>query len=52
MVTVIPVDNIEDVLKIALVPENRDGFLQKLRRMAISTSEKLIEGAGFSPSIV
>ncbi|HOW33931.1 MAG TPA: ATP-dependent protease LonB [Methanoregulaceae archaeon] len=52
MVTVIPVDNIEDVLKIALVPENREGFLQKLRRMAISTSEKLIEGAGFSPSIV
>jgi len=52
MVTVIPVDNIEDVLKIALVPENRDGFLQKLRRMAISTSEKLIEGAGFTPSIV
>ncbi|HQN90189.1 MAG TPA: ATP-dependent protease LonB [Methanoregulaceae archaeon] len=52
MVTVIPVDNIEDVLKIALVPENREGFLQKLRRMAISTSEKLIEGTGFSPSIV
>ncbi|MDD1706183.1 MAG: ATP-dependent protease LonB [Methanoregulaceae archaeon] len=52
LVTVIPVDNIEDVLKIALVPENREGFLKKLRNMAISTSEKLIEGSGFSPSLV
>jgi Lon-like ATP-dependent protease len=52
LVTVIPVDNIEDVLKIALVPENREGFLQKLRKLAISTSEKLIEGSGFSPSLV
>jgi Lon-like ATP-dependent protease len=52
LVTVIPVDNIEDVLKIALVPENREGFLQKLRKMAISTSEKLIDGSGFSPSLV
>jgi Lon-like ATP-dependent protease len=51
-VTVIPVDNIEDVLKIALVPENQEGFLKKLRRMAITTSEKLIEGSGFSPSAV
>jgi len=52
LVTVIPVSNIEEVLKIALVPENKEGFLQKLRKMAISTSEKLIEGSGFSPSIV
>jgi Lon-like ATP-dependent protease len=51
-VTVIPVDNIEDVLKIALVPENREGFLNKLRKMAMSTSEKLIEGPGFSPTAV
>jgi Lon-like ATP-dependent protease len=52
LVTVIPVDNIEDVLKIALVPENREGFLNKLRKMAISTSEKLIEGSGIVPSVV
>jgi Lon-like ATP-dependent protease len=51
-VNVIPVDSIEDVLKIALVPENREGFLNKLRRVAISTSGKLIEGSGFSPSAV
>ncbi|MCE5298056.1 MAG: ATP-dependent protease LonB [Methanoregulaceae archaeon] len=52
LVTVIPVDNIEDVLKIALVPENKEGFLKKLRKMALSTSEKLIESSGFSPSLV
>lgn len=32
-VTVIPVDTIEDVLTTALVPENRDGFLSKLRKI-------------------
>jgi Lon-like ATP-dependent protease len=52
VVTVIPVDNIEDVLTIALVPENREGFLNKLRKLAVSTSEKLIESTGFSPSAV
>jgi Lon-like ATP-dependent protease len=51
-VTIIPVDNIEDVLTIALVPENREGFLNKLRKLAMTTSEKLIEGTGFSPSAV
>jgi len=49
-VTIIPVENIEDVLKIALVPENREGFLNKLRKLALTTSEKLIEGSGFSPT--
>jgi Lon-like ATP-dependent protease len=49
---VIPVDNIEDVLTIALVPENREGFLNKLRKLAVTTSEKLIESTGFSPSAV
>jgi Lon-like ATP-dependent protease len=51
-VKVIPVDNIEDVLKIALVPKDREGFLDKLRRVAISTSGKLIDGSGFSPQAV
>jgi len=52
LVTVIPVDNIEDVLTIALVPENREGFLNKLRKLAVTTSEKLIESTGLSPSAV
>lgn len=43
MVTIIPVDNIEDVLKIALVPENNEGFLTKLRKMAMRSTEMLID---------
>jgi Lon-like ATP-dependent protease len=43
MVTIIPVDNIEDVLKIALVPENREGFLTKLRKMAIRSTAMIPE---------
>jgi Lon-like ATP-dependent protease len=43
MVTIIPVDNIEDVLKIALVPENTEGFLAKLRKMALRSTEMLID---------
>ncbi len=31
MVTIIPVDNIHEVLDIALVPDNRDSFLDKLK---------------------
>jgi len=35
LVTIIPIDTIDDVLKLALVPENSDGFLSKLRKMAL-----------------
>ncbi|MDD1719149.1 MAG: ATP-dependent protease LonB [Methanoregulaceae archaeon] len=51
-VTIIPVDYIEDVLKIALVPENREGFLAKLRKMATKPSGSLLEGSGITPSPV
>ena len=44
MVTIIPVDYIDDVLTIALVPENREGFLNKLRRMATAPSGGLLDG--------
>lgn len=43
MVTIVPVDNIEDVLKLALVPENTDGFLTKLKKMAMRSTEMLAE---------
>jgi len=43
MVTVVPVDTINDVLKIALVPENTEGFLAKLRKMAMRSTEALID---------
>jgi Lon-like ATP-dependent protease len=49
-VTIIPVEHIEDVLKIALVPENREGFLQKLRKMATTPSASLLDNTGISPS--
>ncbi len=43
MVTIVPVDNIEDVLKLALVPENTDGFLTKLKKMAMRSTEMLAD---------
>jgi Lon-like ATP-dependent protease len=43
LVTIIPVDNIEDVLKIALVPENTDGFLIKLKKMAMRSTAMIAE---------
>jgi len=43
LVTIVPVDNIEDVLKIALVPENSDGFLSKLRKMAIRSTAMIAD---------
>ncbi|HUU75409.1 MAG TPA: ATP-dependent protease LonB [Methanoregulaceae archaeon] len=52
MVTIIPVDHIEDVLKIALMPENSEGFLNKLKKMASTTSEKILDGSGVTPSAI
>ncbi len=43
LVTVIPVDNINDVLKYALVPQNTEGFLSKLKKMAIRSTEALVD---------
>jgi ATP-dependent Lon protease len=38
LVTIIPVDTIDDVLKFALVPENQDSFLIKLKKMAMRST--------------
>jgi len=38
LVTIIPVDTIDEVLKFALVPENMDGFLSKLKQMAVRST--------------
>ena len=43
LVTIIPVDTIDDVLKFALVPENSDGFLIKLKRMAMRSTAMIAE---------
>jgi Lon-like ATP-dependent protease len=50
MVTIIPVDYIDDVLTIALVPENREGFLNKLRKMATSPSTGFLDGSAIPTS--
>jgi Lon-like ATP-dependent protease len=38
LVTIIPVDTINDVLKFALVPDNSEGFLTKLKKMALQST--------------
>jgi Lon-like ATP-dependent protease len=43
LVTVIPVDTIDDVLKLALVPENAEGFLTKLKNMALRSTAIITE---------
>jgi Lon-like ATP-dependent protease len=43
LVTVIPVDTINDVLKFALVPQNTEGFLSKLRKMAMRSTDVLVD---------
>jgi ATP-dependent Lon protease len=52
IVDVIPVDHIEDVLKYALVPENNEGFLAKLKKMAASTSNRVLDTTPVSPTLV
>jgi Lon-like ATP-dependent protease len=43
LVTVLPVDTINDVLKYALVPQNTEGFLTKLKKMAMRSTEALVD---------
>ena len=43
MVEVVPVDHIEEVLQNALVPENRAGFLSKLRKMAVNPATGIFD---------
>jgi Lon-like ATP-dependent protease len=49
MVTVIPVDTIDDVLKVALVPENQDSFLAKLRKMALRSTALIADASIANP---
>jgi Lon-like ATP-dependent protease len=49
LVTVIPVDTIEEVLKHALVPENVDGFLAKLKRMTLRSTAMIADPAMIQP---
>jgi Lon-like ATP-dependent protease len=51
LVTVIPVDTIDDVLKYALVPENQEGFLAKLKKMAIRSTAMIAESPSVSQTV-
>ena len=42
----------EEVLESALVPENNEGFLAKLKKMAASTSSRVLETSPVSPTLV
>ena len=43
LVTVVPVDTIDEVLKYALVPENAEGFLAKLKKMTMRSTTMIPE---------
>ena len=51
LVTLIPVDTIEEVLKIALVPENSEGFLTKLRKMALRSTAMIAEATAVNTPV-
>ena len=51
LVTVIPVDTIAEVLKYALVPENAEGFLAKLKKMALRSTAMIAETPALTPLI-
>ena len=51
MVTIIPVDTIDEVLKIALVPENTESFLTKLKKMAVRSTALIAEAPACTPVV-
>jgi Lon-like ATP-dependent protease len=51
LVTVIPVDTINDVLKLALVPENTEGFLTKLKNMALRSTAMIGETPAINKTV-
>ena len=50
LVTIIPVDTIDEVLKQALVPENMDGFLSRLRKMAVRSTSVFADTPAINPT--
>ncbi|NLN08189.1 MULTISPECIES: ATP-dependent protease LonB [Methanoculleus] len=50
MIEIVPVDHIEEVLQNALVPENREGFISKLRKLAVNPTTGIFDSnVGRSP---
>jgi Lon-like ATP-dependent protease len=50
MVEIVAVSTIEDVLQEALVPDNREGFLAKIRKMAEKAAPQVLDGGVTLPS--
>lgn len=48
---IIPVDTIEDVLTHALVPENREGFLSKLKNIAAQRTVRILDPPVITPVV-
>jgi Lon-like ATP-dependent protease len=51
LVTVIPVDTINDVLNLALVPENAEGFLTKLKNMALRSTAMIADTPAINKTV-
>lgn len=52
MIEIVPVYHIEDVLKLALVPENEAGFLSKIKNMASRPAANLLDKTGIYPAVI
>jgi Lon-like ATP-dependent protease len=50
MVEIIPVRTIEEVLEYALVPDNKESFLEKIHKMAAKATPKVFESAIKTPT--
>jgi Lon-like ATP-dependent protease len=51
MVEVVPVETIQDVLMQALVAEGREGFLARIKKMAMTAPAKILDSAFPNPAI-
>jgi Lon-like ATP-dependent protease len=51
LVTVIPVDTINDVLNLALVPDNAEGFLTKLKNMALRSTAMIADTPAINKTV-
>jgi ATP-dependent Lon protease len=51
-VEIIPVEDIEEVLTHALIPEQREGFLTRIRSLAVRSSAKILDTATLPKPVV
>lgn len=51
MVEVVPVSDIQEVLTHALMPENKEGFLSKLKKLAAQPTARILDGPLSQPAV-